>query len=113
MAVLSVGLVVGAVVGAFVSGGSLDRGFPIEVAMVRGVVAFMALAFVGYLGELIVVTAPPRERDADRQTSDEDAEAPPDTSERAAAPRLIAAARSVDEDNDNADDDDVELRSAA
>ncbi|MGE3855638.1 MAG: hypothetical protein AB7G21_01625 [Dehalococcoidia bacterium] len=111
MAVLSIGLVVGAVSGAFVAGGALDRGFPIEVALVRGAVAFMALAFVGYLGELVVVTAPPRERAADRPTTD-DAKAPTEAPERAAAPRLIAAARSVDEDS-NADDADVDVRQAA
>lgn len=115
MPVLSIGLVVGAVLGAFVAGGSLDRGFPVEVAIVRGVVGFMAVAVVGYLGELVVVTAPAKreaEKPAERAGEREARSAP----EQAAAPRLIAAARSLDNSNDeesNADDADVDLRPAA
>ena len=41
---------------------SILAGFPSEIAIVRGVLAFMAISFVGYLGELVVVTAPPPAR---------------------------------------------------
>lgn len=63
MVFLQVAMVIGAIAGAFVAGGAIDLGFPVEVAIVRGSVAFGAVAFVGYVGQLIVVTAPARERD--------------------------------------------------
>ena len=113
MPVLSIGLVIGAVIGAFVAGGSLDAGFPVEVAIVRGVIGFMAVAVAGYLGELVVVTAPPRPRQvepASREAGGREA------SEQAAAPRLIAAARALDDSPDeasNADEAGVERRPAA
>lgn len=113
MPFLSVALVIAAVSGAFVSGGAIDRGFPVEVAMVRGVIAFMAVAFAGYLAELVVVTAPRRERTAGRQPAPtEDSEEPDEPAARQATPRLIAPAPLVDEDS-NEDDADVELRPAA
>ena len=58
MPLLQVGLVVATIVCLFVAGGALDRGFPIEVALARGLAAFIAVSFMGYLGELVVVTAP-------------------------------------------------------
>ena len=64
MTFLGAGLVVATLAGCFVIGGALDRGFPIEVAIVRGLIAFIAVSFVGYLGELVVATAPPRRRRA-------------------------------------------------
>ncbi len=113
MAFLSMALVIGAVVGAFVTGGAIDRGFPWEVALVRGAVGFMAIAFVGYLGELVVVTAPKRaERDERRPAPPDAAEEPQAPNARPAAPRLMAPAPTVAEDN-NKDDADVELRPAA
>lgn len=114
MPVLSIGLVVGAVAGAVVAGGSLDAGFPVEVAIVRGVIGFMAVAVVGYLGELVVVTAPPRPREV-KQPASQEAGAH-EASGQAAAPRLIAGARALDESPDeesNADEADVDLRPAA
>lgn len=38
---------------------SSTSGYPIEVAMVRGLLAFMAGSLVSYVAELIVMTAPP------------------------------------------------------
>lgn len=113
MPVLSIGLVVGAVIGAFVAGGSLDAGFPVEVAIVRGVIGFMAVAVVGYLGELVVVTAPRRPRAVEPASRDAGAR---EAAERTAAPRLIAAARALNDSPDeqsNAEEADVDLRPAA
>jgi hypothetical protein len=109
---LSMALVIGAVSGAFVTGGALDRGFPVEVAMVRGAVAFMAIAFAGYLGELVVVTAPRREQTRKPAVPAADAEEPHEPAARQTAPRLIASAALVNEDS-NQDDADVDLRPAA
>ena len=58
MVLLEVSLVIATSVCFFVAGGALDRGFPIEVALARGLVAFIAVSFMGYLGELVVSTAP-------------------------------------------------------
>jgi hypothetical protein len=41
---------------------SSSVGYPIEVAMVRGLLAFMAGGFVSYVAELVVMTAPPSAR---------------------------------------------------
>ena len=38
----------------------LGAGFPVELALVRAVLAFMAVSFVAYVGELIIATAPPQ-----------------------------------------------------
>ncbi|MEI7925032.1 MAG: hypothetical protein WCI61_02405 [Chloroflexota bacterium] len=119
MTILSIALVVGAVVGAFVVGGAIDRDFPAEVALVRGALAFMAVAFVGYLGELVVVTAPKRDRAAEKKPAPaehpEDAgalETKTEPQARPAPPRLMAPAPATDEDS-NEDDADVDLRPAA
>lgn len=81
--------------------------------MVRGVLAFMGVALAGYLGELVVVTAPRRERPVEQKTAPvASAEDHPEASARSTAPRLIAAARSVEADS-NQDDADVEVRPAA
>jgi hypothetical protein len=60
MPVLRIGLLLGALGFLYVSWASYDAGFPVEVALVRGVLSFMAVGFVAYLGELVVATAPPR-----------------------------------------------------
>ena len=61
MLVMRLGLLIAAAgfVGATVA--SMQAGYPPEQALVRGLLSFMALSFVGYLGELVVVTAPPPE----------------------------------------------------
>lgn len=80
MAFLKLGLVLGAVTGAFVVGGALDQGFPIEVALLRGAAACMVVSFAGYLGELIVVTAPPRMRAAPPRRFEDEPDEERDTS---------------------------------
>lgn len=42
--------------GSFALG--LRAGFPPEIALVRAALAFMAVSFVAYVGELIIATAP-------------------------------------------------------
>ena len=64
MPLLRAGLVIATVVCLFVTGGALDRGFPIEVALLRGLMAFMAVALLAYLGELVVSTADERAPEA-------------------------------------------------
>lgn len=116
MAFLAMALVIGAVSGAFVAGGALDQGFAIEVALVRGVVAFTAIAFAGYLGELVIVTAPRREeKAAPRAEASEASEAPDPPKTLPLPPQLMAPAPSALQgaDDDNKDDADVELRPAA
>src|SRR3546814_6890508 len=45
---------------------SSSVGYPIEVAMLRGLLAFMAGCLVSYIAELVVMTAPPPARPARR-----------------------------------------------
>jgi len=107
MVMLSIALVIAAIVGAFVAGGALDRGFPVEVAIVRGAVAFALIAFTGYLSELVVVTAPPKPRaqPAPKAAGAAEPQAPP------APPQLIAPVQQADPVNE--EDADVDLRPAA
>ena len=95
------GLLLGAVVCLFVVGGSIDHGYPIEVAAVRGLVGFMGVSLLAYVGELVVATAPPRPRKARPAARLREAMSP--------AQPLAAAA-----DNDGDDDADVaDMRHAA
>lgn len=64
MAILQLGLVVGALCFLYVVWASWSAGYPPEVATLRGVVAFGAVAIVAYIGELIVATAPADEQQA-------------------------------------------------
>jgi len=59
MPILRIGLIVGSLGFLYVTWASNQAGYPIEVALVRGVLAFMALSFVAYLGELVLATSPP------------------------------------------------------
>lgn len=58
MAVLRLGLMIAAVGFVIATIGSARAGYPLEIALVRGLLSFMALSFVAYLGELVVVTSP-------------------------------------------------------
>jgi hypothetical protein len=58
MLVLRLGLTVAALGFVIASVASYRAGYPAEVALVRGLLSFMALSFVAYLGELVVVTSP-------------------------------------------------------
>ena len=59
MHVLQLGLVFAGAAFLYVGWASWDAGYGPEVAIVRGLVGFMAVSFVGYIGELIVATASP------------------------------------------------------
>ena len=59
MPILRLGLVLGTLAFLYVAWASFRAGYPVETALVRGGLSFMALSFVAYLGELVVATAPP------------------------------------------------------
>lgn len=58
MLIMRLGLTVAALGFLIATIGSMRAGYPAEMALVRGLLSFMALSFVAYLGELVVVTAP-------------------------------------------------------
>ena len=62
MLILRIGLYVSIGMAALATWMSSTSGYPIEVAMVRGLLAFMAGSLVSYVAELIVMTAPPPQR---------------------------------------------------
>jgi hypothetical protein len=92
------GLLLGTVVCLFITGGSLDHGYPIEVAVVRGLVGFMGVSLVGYFAELVVATAPPRA--AETRAPARPREAPAVT----AGPTAVPAAQPQDHIDDDAED---------
>ncbi len=59
MLILRAGLYVSALAAVYTTWASTGAGYAIEVAMLRGLLAFMAVTFVAYLAELVVLTAPP------------------------------------------------------
>lgn len=62
MLILRIGLYAAIAMAALATWASTSAGYPIEVAMVRGLLAFMGGSFVAYLAELVVMTAPPPAR---------------------------------------------------
>lgn len=63
MIILRAGLYLAMAVACLATWLSWQAGYQLEVATVRGVVAFMAVSFIAYLAELVVMTAPmPRGR---------------------------------------------------
>ena len=59
MPVLQLALAFAGVAFLYVSWASWAAGYGPDVAVVRGLIAFMAVSLVGYIGELIIATAPP------------------------------------------------------
>jgi hypothetical protein len=57
--ILGLGLMLSGLAVLGVSWLSYAAGYPVEVALLRGLLAFIAVNFLAYLGELIVATAPP------------------------------------------------------
>ena len=57
MFALRLGLTVAAMGFLIVTIASSRAGYPMEIALVRGLLAFMALSFVAYLGELVIATS--------------------------------------------------------
>lgn len=65
MLILRIGLYVSIGMAVLATWMSSTSGYPIEVAMVRGLLAFMAGSLVSYVAELIVMTAPPPQHRAE------------------------------------------------
>ena len=92
MAILQLGLIVGALCFLYVVWASWSAGYPPEVASLRGVVAFGAVAIVAYVGELIVVTAPGGEQQAAQHAAESGAAAPATAASASAAATAASAA---------------------
>ena len=60
MPLMMLGLAGAGVAFLYVSWASWSAGYPPEVALLRGLLGFMATALVGYAGEFILATAPSR-----------------------------------------------------
>ncbi len=98
MLILRTGLYVAVGMAVLATWMSSSSGYPIEVAMVRGLLAFTACSLVSYFAELVVMTAPPPARPARAAaTADED-----DDEEENPQPVSLAAIRS---ERDSALDD--------
>ena len=94
---LRLSLMVGGVAALYVGIASWSAGYPAELAIVRGVLGFMAVTFVGYVAELIVATAPPAEADAGgAQDGTQEGEAAALASAGNAAPARIPAEASTE-----------------
>lgn len=80
MLVLKLGLSIAALafLGSFALG--MRAGFPPELALVRAALAFMAVSFVAYVGELIISTAPPQKTTKSRAEGGEGTEGTDDES---------------------------------
>lgn len=81
MGVLRLGLIVAALAFVYVTWASWAAGYYPEIAMFRGLLAFMAVSFIGYLGELVVATTPQAEQaegeeDGESEFEDEAEETP-------------------------------------
>ncbi len=59
MPVLQLGLACAGVAFLYVSWASWAAGYGPDVAVLRGLIGFMAVSLIGYVGELIIATAPP------------------------------------------------------
>jgi hypothetical protein len=58
MHVFRAGLLLSFVVGVGVTWAAWNAGDLVEIALVRGLLGMIAVAFLGYVGELVVLTAP-------------------------------------------------------
>ena len=56
---MRLGLIISAGSFLFVSWASWAAGFPVETAVLRGSIAFIALSFLAYIGGLIAISTPP------------------------------------------------------
>ena len=73
MPVLQLGLAFAGAAFLYISWASWAAGYGPEVAVLRGLIGFMAVSLVGYIGELIVATAPPpAQRLPEQATAPED-----------------------------------------
>ncbi len=69
MPVLQLGLTFAGVAFLYVSWASWAAGYGPDVAVLRGLIAFMAVSLVGYIGELIIATAPPSAQQLSEQAA--------------------------------------------
>jgi hypothetical protein len=58
MHIFRAGLLLAAITGIGVTWAAWSAGDLVEIALVRGLLGMMAVAFLGYVGELVVLTAP-------------------------------------------------------
>lgn len=58
MHIFRAGLLLAAITGVGVTWAAWSAGDLVEIALVRGLLGMMAVAFLGYVGELVVLTAP-------------------------------------------------------
>ncbi len=88
MPVLQLGLAVAGVAFVYVSWASWAAGYGPDVAVLRGLIGFMAVSLVGYIGELIIATAPPPAQQlSDQAAASEDG--PAASAESGAPPAVI------------------------
>jgi len=85
MVVMKIGLYAGALAFVGVTWASWSVGYAPELALVRGLFGFMAMSAVGYVGAIVVVTAP-------RATASPAAAAAPEREREDAEPERAAAA---------------------
>ncbi len=88
MGVLRLGLIVAGLAFGYVTWASWAAGYYPEIAMFRGLLAFMAVSFIGYLGELVVSTTTPQDAEAEVEDGGEsdiedEAEDAPDAAQTA------------------------------
>ncbi len=98
MGVLRLGLIVAGVASVYVAWASWAAGYYPEIAMFRGLLAFMAVSFIGYLGELVVATTPAAEEaevedDGESDLDDEEEESAPGAAQTAVANLATTAAK--------------------
>ncbi len=66
MTLLRYGLYIAVAFAVLATWQSTAAGYPIEVALLRGLIAFMASSLVAYFAELVIMTAPPVARPSAR-----------------------------------------------
>ena len=76
MLILRCGLYLSIVMAVLATWQSSSVGYPFEVALLRGLLAFMAGCLVSYIAELVVMTAPPPARHARRASEQAHADYP-------------------------------------
>lgn len=91
MPFLRFGLNAGAVVVVLATAASWWAGYTVEVALLRGLLAFPLVAFVAFFAELVVATAPAQAEDANAGESDRPVDLAQVRAEREAASERQAA----------------------
>lgn len=100
MGVLRLGLIVAAFAFVYVTWASWSAGYYPEIAMFRGLLAFMAVSFVGYLGELVVATTPQDEEAEVEDDGESDLEDEAESAPEVAQPAVVSLARDAAQTNE-------------